>query len=293
MPAEDYGDPRVSPDGRQVAVSTRQTLSRQIVVYAPEQNSPVRLASDATNLMPLWAQDGAHLVFASDADGGIYNLYWRRADGAGTVERLTRSRYVQYPSSLSPDGRLLAYMEINPATGADIWVVPLDLSDSDRPAAGSPRPVLQTPAWEEGPAFSPDGSWLAYSSTESGQAEVYVRALSAAAEKRRLSWGGGARPVWSRDGRRLVFEWQGRVMVVDVSTSAQTFHAGTPRQWAEWSVPWPVGRHAYRNFDLAPDGKRLLVLEPISNPTQAAPRTAATLLVNFFDELRRLAPPPR
>ena len=80
---------------------------------------------------------------------------------------------------MSPDGRLLAYMEISPATATDIWVVPLDLGDPDRPVAGSSRPVLQTPASEEGPAFSPDGNWLAYSSTESGQAEVYARSMGA------------------------------------------------------------------------------------------------------------------
>jgi serine/threonine-protein kinase len=293
MPAEDYSDPRVSPDGRQVAMSVRHTLSRQIVVQTTGRPSPVRLVSDATDVMPIWAPDGRHLVFASDADRGIYNLYWRRADGVGPVERLTRSPHAQHPSSMSPDGRLLAYTENSPATAADIWVVPLDLGDPDRPVAGSPRPVLQTPASEEGPAFSPDGKWLAYSSTESGQAEVYVRSMGADSGKWHLSRGGGARPVWARDGKRLFFDRQGRIMVVEVSATATAFVAGTPREWAEWAIPWRDERHAQRNFDLAPDGKRMLVLQPSGGQAKAGPRTAATLLVNFFDELRRLVPAPR
>jgi Tol biopolymer transport system component len=274
-------------------MSVRHTLSRQIAVQTPGIPDPVRLVSDAMDLMPLWAPDGRHLVFASDADRGIHNLYWRRADGAGTVERLTRSPHVQHPSSMSPDGRLLAYMEISPATATDVWVVPLDLSEPDRPVAGSPTPLLQTPASEEGPAFSPDGKWLAYSSTESGQAEVYVRSMDTDTSKWHVSRGGGERPVWARDGKRLFFDQHGRVMVVDVAATGTAFVAGTPREWAEWALPSRDERYAYRNFDLAPDGKRMLVLEPSGGPAQAGSRTAATLLVHFFDDLRRLAPAPR
>ena len=293
MPADAYGDPRVSPDGRQVAVSMRHALSRQIMVQTAGSRGSVRLASDAMDLTPLWAPDGQHLVFASDADRGIHNLYWRRADGLGSMERLTRSPHAQYPSSFSPDGRLLAYMELDPATASNIWVVPLALTDPDRPVAGSPRTLLQTPATEEGPVFSPDGTWLAYSSTESGQTEIYVRAMRADAGKRQVSRGGGARPVWARDGRRLFFEREGRIMVADVSTTATSFAAGTPRQWVEWVIPWHDERRAYRNFDVAPDGKRILVLRASDGPAQAGSRTAVTLLLGFFDELRRLAPSPR
>jgi Tol biopolymer transport system component len=243
--------------------------------------------------MPVWAPDGRHLVFASGADRGIHNLYWRRADGAGAVERLTRSPNEQFPSSISPDGRLLVYMEANPATALDIWAVPLDLRDPDRPVAGRPRPLLQTPASEEGPAFSPDGNWLAYSSTASGQAEVYLQAMDADAGRRQVSRGGGAKPVWARDGKRLFFERQGRVMVVDVSAGATAIATGTPRQWAEWTVPPRDARHTYRNWDLAPDGRRMLVVEPGAAFTEPGSRPAATLFLGFFGELLRLAPAPR
>jgi hypothetical protein len=108
-----------------------------------------------------------------------------------------------------------------------------------------------------------------------------------------VSRGGGERPVWARDGKRLVYERRGRVMVSDVSATPTAFLPGTPRERAEWAIPWRDERYAYRNFDLAPDGKRLLVLEPSGGPAQAGSRAAATLLVHFFDELRRLAPAPR
>jgi serine/threonine-protein kinase len=293
MPAENYSDPRVSADGRKVAVSAQYALLRQIVVHTAGRKSAVRLVSDAMDLMPLWAPDGEHLAFASDADRGISNLYWRRADGAGGVERLTRGPNVQYPSSFSPDGRLLAYMEMNPTTAIDIWAVPLDLGNPDHPVAGKPRPLVQTPASEEGPAFSPDGKWLAYSSTESGRAEIYVRAMSIDGEKWQVSRGGGMKPVWSRDGKQLLFERQNQAVVVDVAAASAGFAAGAPRPWADRPIPRLDVRHAYRNWDLAPHAKQLLVLEPTEGPTQPGSKTAATLVLNFFDELRRVAPAPR
>ena len=82
-------------------------------------------------------------------------------------------------------------------------------------------------------------------------------------------------------------------MVADVSTTATSFASGTPRQWAEWTIAWHDERRAYRNFDVAPDGKRILVLRASDGPAQAGSRTAVTFLVGFFDELRRLAPARR
>jgi serine/threonine-protein kinase len=184
-------------------------------------------------------------------------------------------------------------MEMSPTTASDIWVAPLELGDADHPTTGEPRPLLQTAASEEGPAFSPDGRWLAYSSTESGRAEIYVRAVSAAAGQWQVSRGGGMRPVWSRDGRRIFFDREQEAMVVDVTAGAFGFGAGTPRIWAGRPIPSPDAGHAYRNWDLALDGKRMLVLEPAAGPAQPGSRTAATLLLNFFDELRRLSPAPR
>jgi hypothetical protein len=99
--------------------------------------------------------------------------------------------------------------------------------------------------------------------------------------------------MWAHNGKRLFFDRQGRMMAVDVSATATALAAGTPRQWAEWAIPWPDERYAQRNVDLAPDGKRMLVLQRSGGPALAGSRTAATLLVNFFDELRRLAPAPR
>jgi len=86
------------------------------------------------------------------------------ADGSGGLERLTNGEYARVPMSWSPDGQLLAFMENNPNTGYDIWVLRL----ADRKT----QPFLRTPFNESVPRFSPDGRWLAYISNESGRYEV-------------------------------------------------------------------------------------------------------------------------
>jgi len=294
LPPGDYGDPRVSPDGRRVAMTAQQGPSRQMIVYEAGRESPLRLVSDALDLSPVWAPDGQHLVFGSDADRGIHNLYWRRADGAGGVHRLTRSRNIQYAGGFTRDGRLLAYVDIDPVTGTDIWVLPLDFADPHTPVPRDPRPVLRSAAFEESPTLSPDGRWLAYSSSETGRAEVYAQALGEGRDRWQVSRGGGAAPVWSRDGRQIYFQNPERqVMAVDVAVKAGAIVTSPPRRWAEWSLAEGDGQFAVRNYDPAPDGQRMLMLAPAGGPPGAQPRVAMTLLENFFEEVRRLAPSPR
>jgi len=103
----------------------------------------------------------------SNRAGGPKNLFWQASDGSGETDRLTTSDYGDAPSSFSPDGQLLAFMEISPQTSRDIWV----LRRSDRKA----QPFVRTPYEEAAPRFSPDGRWLAYSSNESGRREIYVQ----------------------------------------------------------------------------------------------------------------------
>ena len=92
-------------------------------------------------------------------------------------------------------------------TGFDLWTLPLDVSDPEHPKPGKPELFLGTPFNEQEPAFSPDGRWIAYTSNESGRNEVYVRPFPGGAPsgsgKWQISTGGGAHPIWSRNGREL------------------------------------------------------------------------------------------
>ena len=150
---------------------------------------------------------------------------------------------------------------------------------------GKPELFLGTPFGEGSPAFSPDGRWLAYNSNDSGTGEVYVRPFPGPGGKWQISMGGGSSPLWSRDGRELIFETlDGRVMAASYSVKGDSFAAGKPRVWSE-RLLYAGGAPVY---DLAPDGKRLAAV--LASDQAGVEPTHLTFLLNFFDELRRRAP---
>ena len=151
-PVKSYLFPRLSPDGRTIAVGITERETH-LWLYDLARESLTRLTFEGTvNHNPTWSPDGKRIAFNSDKDVTT-NIYSRLADGSGGLERLTNSPNANIPMSWSPDGQLLAFLETNPTTGADIWILRL----SDR----KPQPFLQTPFNESVPRFSPDGRWLA------------------------------------------------------------------------------------------------------------------------------------
>src|SRR5262249_22072860 len=184
-----YGRPRFSPDGQRLAMDIANGSGEDIWVYDLRRDAMARLTSDGkVDQFPIWSPDGRYIVF-QDQEG----LSWARADGVGKPQPLirTKSTTVQ-PWSFAPGGKRLAYFELDPVTAFHLWTVPLE-SDLAGLRAGQPEVFLQTSSDERHPAFSPDGRWLAYSSTESGGFQVYVRAFpDTGGEGESLSGGGGS-----------------------------------------------------------------------------------------------------
>jgi serine/threonine-protein kinase len=164
--------------------------------------------------------------------------------------------------------------------------MPLDLSDPERPKPGKAEPFLVEPQIVEvDPAFSPDGTFLAYASNESGPNEVFVRPFPGPGGKWKISTAGGKFPAWSRTTRELFFlGGDDRIMVVSYATEGNSFSAGRPRPWS----PTQVRRDGVRqNFDVSADGKRVF---PRPAAEQAEGSLHAAFLLNFFDEVRRRIP---
>jgi Tol biopolymer transport system component len=144
------------------------------------------------------------LTFASSRSG-VMNIYAQRADGGGEARRILAGPHTLAPGSWTPDGRLLAHVEIGGATGSDIWILDT-ATDRRQKFAGSKS--------NEGvPRISPDGRWLAYHSDESGRYEVYVRPLESQVRVQ-VSSDGGSSPAWSPDGRELFYVHERAVMRV-------------------------------------------------------------------------------
>jgi Tol biopolymer transport system component len=111
---------------------------------------------------------------------------------------------VQVPWSFTDDGKRLAFVEVNPTSGANVWTIPVESHNSGL-RAGNPEPFLQASFDERTPMFSPGTRWLAYSSNESGVPQVYVQGFSDKGGKRQISAAVGIYPVWSRNRRELFF----------------------------------------------------------------------------------------
>jgi serine/threonine-protein kinase len=279
LPAEPrpYWTPAViSPDGQHAAVAIRgSTVS--IWSYDFSRDTLTPLTPGLSSQFPVWTPDGKRIVYRGTRSG-FRNLYWKAVDGSGEEERLTTSPNIQGPGSVSHDGKWLAYYELDPVTGYDIWVLPLD---RDR----KPQAFLRTPTWEGVPRFSPDGRFLAYMSNESGRPEVYVRPFPNKEDgKWMISTAGGNEPVWSRDGRTLFYLQGQKMMSVDMTTQP-AFKPGLPRFLHEGRFELGFPRGAISGYDISLDGQRFLRLQP-------PPEEPATIavVINWLEELKQRVP---
>jgi Tol biopolymer transport system component len=276
-PPRPYDDPRLSPDGQRVVLRLAEATS-DVWVYDIARSTLARLTFEGWARFPLWTPDGKRIVYGSrkpEATG----LYWKSADGSGPEEPLLKTETEAFPSSISPDGKTLAFVQADPDTVRDIWILPLD-------GERKPKPFLQTGFHEHSPMFSPDGRWLAYSSDESGRHEIYVQEFPGPGGKWLISSEGGTAPVWSRNGQELFYSNATRVMVVDITTQP-AFRAGTPRMLFNGPDYLSIS-FTRADYDVSPDGQRFLMVK--QSEEQGAVQAQIHVLLNWFEELKRLVP---
>jgi len=208
-------------------------------------------------------------------------LWWMPADRSSPPELLTNIGSMQSPESWSPDGRTLAFTQMDdPQSGSDIYTLSLD---GDK----KPRALLRTKFSEGSPKFSPNGAWLAYSTNESGQPEVWAMAYPTG-ERIHMSTNGGTDPLWRHDGRQLYYRLGDQMMVVDVSYGP-SLKASKPRML--WRGNYLAGAGSScgmagptsANYDVTPDGERFLMIEDASS---AAESERLRVVSNWSAELK-------
>jgi serine/threonine protein kinase len=283
-----YLGPRFSPDGKRLVFSIGLGKA-DIWLYDLQRQVSSKLSfAPLSDHAPVWAPDGAHVVYQSQTTGG-WGIKSVRADGSGEPERLWESKSFLVPVSFSPDGRVLAFFETAPETGMDIWTLPLETGGPGSPKPGKAKILLGTRANENFPAFSPDGRWIAYVSDEAGAPEVYVRSLSGGG-KSLISAGGGLYPVWSKTRKQLLYaSREGRISIADYTIDGNSFRPGKVRPWAAKQTI-NVNTSPGFGFDLAPDGNSIVFLPAPDRDEQAKGNLHVTVLLNWFDELRRRVP---
>jgi serine/threonine protein kinase len=277
--AGDYASPRLSPDGTRLAMAVTQGGNIDIWVLDIQRDAMLRLTSGGINNRLAWSPDGQHVAFSRAGEG----IWITRADGASQPQLLT-GRLLQYPYSFTPDGKRLVYVQ-----ASQLWTVALDQQGGTW-KAGAPERFLDSKFSDTQPAFSPDGRWLAYQSDESGRLEIYVRPFSEPSGGRAGKWqvsiDGGTEPFWSRKGD-VVFRSDGRIMAAGYTVKGDTFIPEKPRVWIE-GLDLRSGRS--QDWDLAPDGTRIAVLQPEGTSREPARDHQFVVVQHFADEVRRRVP---
>lgn len=277
--SREYSWPRLSPDGSRLAVGIFDDSDApgNVGIYDLVRKGWTRLTSDpAEDGRPLWAPDGRHVVFRSKRDG-TFHLYWQAADGTGVAERLTTEPNADRTAwSFSPDGKALVYSELSDQS-YDLQVLLLE--------GRRTQTLGRTRFFKGSPAISRDGRWIAYRADETGRDEIYVRPFPDWDKERvQVSANGGRAPVWSADGRELFFDNGDAMMVVPVQTSGDFAH-GTPRLLFEGQ--YVHGSGGARNFDVAPDGRRFIMVKEIEGKRESPGPDSMTVVFNWTDELRQ------
>lgn len=268
VPAAPLASVDVAPNLRQLAVTVESEAGQDLWVGDLERGALSRLTADGRSVSPAWRPDGLEIAFAfAYSKAGPFNLYVRPPDADSAAQPLLDSPWNQLPTSWSPDGRLLAFTEFHPMTGADVWV--LDRDTRER------RAIVRTLFDESHARFSPDGRWLAYMSNESGRWDVFVRAVNGQGPRVQASTAGGAWPCWSVDGRTLYFSAGGQTAAVEVRASA-TLSVSPPTV-----IP---GRDGLQLAGAGADLNRVLVRQGGLVPARAELR----VVVEWFSELTRL-----
>ena len=277
---QSYLHPRISPDGRQLAIEV-EGASHDIFTYDfARGGEPTKMSFDGASHWPSWTPDGRRLTFRSWKTGTM-TMWWMPTDRSRGPELLTNIGSMQSPESWSPDGRTLAFTQMSdPQSGSDIYTLALA---GDK----TPHPLLQTKFSEGSPKFSPDGAWLAYSTNESGQPEVWAMAYPAG-ERVHISTNGGTDPLWRRDGRQLYYRLGDQMMVVDISYGP-SLEAAKPR--VLWRGNYLAGAGSScgmagptsANYDVTPDGGRFLMIEDASSNAESG---RLRIVSNWSVELR-------
>jgi Tol biopolymer transport system component/DNA-binding winged helix-turn-helix (wHTH) protein len=244
--------PSLSPDESRIVVARKDLATNNNDLWLTDAlgDNPVKFTFDlGSDLLGLWSPDSQRIVWTSTRNGS-FDLYEKEVSSKGQDTLLLRSELPKFPLDWSPDGRYLLYRQIGPQTNHDIFVLP---TSGDR----KPFPYLQTPAMENGGAFSPDGRWIAYASDESGRVEVYVESFPTHSGKRQISPAGGAGPRWRADGKELYYySSDGRLMAVFVTGGDVTLTTGTPMALFAFR---PAGAITVPSYAVTRNGERFLL----------------------------------
>jgi eukaryotic-like serine/threonine-protein kinase len=258
----------LSPDGMKLASTRldRQTNTNQVWWIDLGRNVEERLTSSSDGgYFPIWTPDSERIVYASPR-AALWNVYSRPIVGSSSEDTVIAGPVpvVKYPRDITRDGRYLVFE--GSQGNFDLWLLPL--KDS-----GEARPLIATPAVETTARVSPDGHWIAFTSLEAGEPQVYVSTFPSGTERRRVSTAAGADPQWRADGRELYYLSRDNVLMAVAIGEGEDFAPSVPEPLFRFE-PNPLAVAFGSSYAPAPDGQRFVISELVG---PAQPQLVATL----------------
>ncbi len=268
-----YAAPRLSPDGRRIAVEVDEPdlVNADVWMYDIARHSRTRLTFDQAGRRPIWTPDGRHIIYSRGQIGDA-DLYWIPADGTAPAESLLVAPDDQWAGDVTPDGRTLLFRSGGGGPLRSMRVLPLRGGGGAR----APQSFLADQFDNHSPSLSPDGHWVAYASNESGRLEVYVRPFPGPGGRWQVSLEGGTEPLWAPSGRELFYRNGNRMMVAAIAP-LPTFTVGARRQLFEGNY---LSDPVYRTYDVTRDGRSFVLVR------SPKPTGDFIVVLNWFDLLR-------
>jgi Tol biopolymer transport system component len=272
-PPELVANPKISPDGKRVAVDQTDTDGRHLNIWIHE------LTSDAVTRLgfgpwleqvAVWSPDGKQLIYTAN-EKLFFSVYLKNADGSGTARNiLDFASPQQGPWDWSRDGKyMLARKE------RELWYVTMP--------EGQKKPLLQSQSLIRNAQFSPEGKFVAYASSETGNWEVYVSPFPEFGSRWQVSRGGGEEPRWRRDGKELFYlAPDGKLMAADVKTGAG-FETGSQTALFQTHPRQPISAMDFFSYDVTADGQKFLVNTKVEAPNSAP----LAVILNWSSEMEK------
>ncbi len=269
--AREFAFPRLSPDGRSLAITIGSGGRRDIWIFDLTSRTSSRLTSEGTtNERPEWSPDGKRVLYRTDQSARA-SIWWRPVDrSAPATALLEGSRLDIFEAVIAPDNMMLAFQL--DTLGADIYARRITGDTTVTVIAADARAV------ETMPRISPDGRWIAFVTDESGIDEVVVQPFPGPGGRVQVSSGGGTQPVWGRDGRRLFYRGSGQVTEATIAPGP-TFTVASRTNLFLDDFTYATNPHA--NYDVVPGTNDFIMLRPVGE-------SRMVVIANFATRLRAL-----
>lgn len=280
IPRAAYEDPRLSPDGSRVLL----TRDGDVWIYELASGRSTRFTKDGSSLMGVWSPDGSSVAYSS-AKGGNLEAWVAPSDGTGQPRQLTRLGGQVHVDSWSPDGHTLTIHHHRPnRVPARMFMLAMVEADS------KPEPFIEGDFTAEGANFSRDGRHVSFVSAESGRREIYIRPYPGPGGQVTVSVDGGQEAIWAANNEVFYRTLTGDRMFAAAVSTAPRLSVGKPVQLFQGPYYVASTGSPRPQYDVAPDGRRLLMLLPSSATASSVSRPRLVVVQNWFDEVKRLVP---